>query len=190
MKDLSLYILDIAQNSLAAGASRLSITLDEGAAWTVFTVEDDGCGMDAALLAAVTDPFTTTRATRPVGLGLPLLKEAAELTGGGLALESAPGAGTRVTARFGAGHIDCPPLGDMGDSLSLLIQGAPELELAYLHRREGRALRFDTNQMRRALGEGVSLAEPEVVLWCRDYLREQELLIAGHGDVRAEEDRG
>ena len=78
----------------------------------------------------------------------------------------------------------------MGDSLSLLIQGAPELELAYLHRREGRALRFDTNQVRRALGEGVSLAEPEVVLWCRDYLREQELLIAGHGDVRAEEDRG
>ena len=177
MKEIALYVLDIAQNSITAGAKHLDITLAEETGRICFTIADDGRGMSPALLATVSDPFTTTRTTRKMGLGLPLLRLAAEQTGGRLDIESTEGVGTTVRALFCAEHIDCPPVGDMAGTITLLIQGAPELELTYTHQVEERAFRLDTRQIRAELGEDVSPAEPEVILWLRDYLQEQEALL-------------
>lgn len=135
MKEIALYTLDIAQNSITAQARRLDITLTEEGKTITLSIRDDGTGMAPELLARVSDPFTTTRTTRSMGLGLPLLRLAAEQTGGSLSIESALGVGTAVTAVFVASHIDCPPVGDMAGTITLLIQGAPELELHYTHRR-------------------------------------------------------
>ena len=131
--------------------------------------------MDPAFLARVTDPFTTTRTTRKVGLGLPLLRLAAEQTGGGLEIRSAPEKGTTVTAAFFSGHIDCPPLGDMAATVALLVQGLPEgMDLVYAHRRGGETFQMDTAQLREILGPEVPLSLPEVTRWVEDYIREGE----------------
>ena len=130
MKELSLHLLDIAQNSIAAGARHVDLTVEEAGDRITLTVADDGCGMSPEFLAQVTDPFTTTRTTRKVGLGLPLLRLAAEQTGGALEVESREGVGTTVTAVFHAGHIDCPPLGDMAATVALLAQGLPAFDAA------------------------------------------------------------
>ena len=183
MKEIALHILDIAQNSITARAKRVDITLEEGAEALTLTIADDGTGMSPELLSRVSDPFTTTRTTRKMGLGLPLLRLAAEQTGGSLDIESTLGVGTTVRALFRGGHIDCPPVGDMAGTVTLLVQGAPELELTYVHRAEGRSFRLDTRALRAELGEGISLAEPEVVLWLRDYLQEQEALLEKNGGI-------
>lgn len=177
LKEIALYALDIAQNSVTAQAKHLDITLAEEDGVLTLTITDDGTGMSPELLSQVSDPFTTTRTTRKMGLGLPLLRLATEQTGGTLEIASTLGVGTTVTARFCTDHIDCPPIGDMAGTISLLLQGAPELEVRYLHRAGGTCLTFDTALVREQLGDGISLAEPEVVLWVRDYLQEQELAL-------------
>ncbi len=174
MKELSLHLLDVAKNSVVAGASHVSITLDEDAAgWLAITIADDGRGMDPGFLARVTDPFTTTRTTRSVGLGLPLYRMTAEQTGGGLDIQSTVGVGTAVTARFQRRHLDCPPLGDMAGAVALLIQGSPEIELTYRHTTPKGEAALSTAELREILGD-VSLAEPEVFTWIQEYLTEQE----------------
>lgn len=177
MKELSLHILDLAQNSLTAACHRLHLSLREEGGLLSLILEDDGCGMSPELLAAVTDPFTTTRTTRKVGLGLPLLRLAAEQTGGFLSVESAVGVGTTVRAVFGAEHIDCPPLGDIAETVALLIQGAPEVELIYEHATARGHFCFHTGELREVLGPEVSLADSEVFLWIRSYIAEQEEIL-------------
>lgn len=177
MKEIALYTLDIAQNSITAQAKRLDITLTEEGETITLSIRDDGTGMAPELLARVSDPFTTTRTTRAMGLGLPLLRLAAEQTGGSLSIESTLGVGTAVTAVFVASHIDCPPVGDMAGTITLLIQGAPELELHYTHRRGDALARLDTEELHALPGPELSLAEPELILWIRDYLQEQEALL-------------
>ena len=164
MKEIALYTLDIAQNSITAQAKRLDITLTEEGETITLSIRDDGTGMAPELLARVSDPFTTTRTTRAMGLGLPLLRLAAEQTGGSLSIESTLGVGTAVTAVFVASHIDCPPVGDMAGTITLLIQGAPELELHYTHRRGDALARLDTEELHALLGPELSLAEPELIL--------------------------
>lgn len=174
MKELSLHILDVAQNSVSAGAKALDLTVAERGGRLTITIADDGRGMSPAFLAGVTDPFTTTRTTRKVGLGLPLLKLAAEQTGGSLSIASELGVGTTVTAVFDAGNIDCPPLGDMAETVSLLAQGAPEdMELTYTRETARGTFRFDTREIRELLGP-VPLSEPEVAQWIRAYIAEGE----------------
>lgn len=185
MKEIALYTLDIAQNSITAQARHLEVSLAEEGETITLTIADDGKGMSPELLATVSDPFTTTRTTRKMGLGLPLLRMAAEQTGGSLRIESQLGVGTTVTAVFQASHIDCPPVGDMAGSITLLLQGAPELELCYTHKMGEEQIGLDTRQLRGELGEAVSLAEPEVVLWVRDYLQEQETLLREHKGMKA-----
>ena len=164
MKELSLHILDIAQNSISAGARALDLTLAEENGWLTITVADDGRGMSPEFLATVTDPFTTTRTTRKVGLGLPLLRLAAEQT-----------EGTTVTAAFDTASIDCPPLGDMPGTVSLLVQGAPEgLEITYTRITPKGGFRFDTRQVREILGPDVPLSSPDVAMWVRDFVAENE----------------
>ena len=174
MKEIALHILDIAQNSVAAGAAHVDITLAEEGGDIALTIADDGRGMSPELLATVSDPFTTTRTTRKMGLGLPLLRLAAEQTGGSLDIESTLGVGTTVRAVFHTDHIDCPPVGDMGSTISLLVQGSPQMELRYTRRTPRGTFILDTRELRAQLGPDVPLTEPEVALWLRDYVREQE----------------
>lgn len=175
MKDLSLYILDISQNSIAAGCRNLALRLteDEEGLLTL-VVADDGKGMAPEFLAQVMDPFTTTRTTRKVGMGIPLLMLCARQTGGDVHIESELGVGTTLTATFQRRHIDCPPLGSLAETMALIIQGAPDVEYEIVHRVGEKGYEFTTKEVREALGPGVSLAEPDVFAWLREYLTELE----------------
>lgn len=175
MRDLSLHILDIAQNSVRAGAAlvEIGLSLDTQADRLTLSIKDDGCGMPPELVAAVTSPFTTTRTTRPVGLGIPMLLVNAQRAGGGLKIQSTPGQGTLLTATMVLSHIDRLPVGDVVGTMVTLIAATPDkpdyaLSLAL----DGSACDFDTRQIRSAL-EGVSLDTPAVMDWVGDYLRQE-----------------
>ena len=174
MRDLSMHVLDIAHNSVKAGAGTVSIDFAVDAqGWLTVVFTDDGCGMSADFLATVADPFTTTRTTRRVGLGIPLLKENAERTGGGVAIQSAPGQGTTLTARFYLPHIDCPPMGQMCDTLFSLVLLNPDApEFVFTAQGNGLTASFDTRTVRRALG-GVPLNSPDVADWMREAIMEE-----------------
>ena len=175
MKELSLHILDVTQNSITAGANRIALTLEHRADGLLFiTIEDDGRGMDETLLAQVSDPFTTTRTTRQVGMGLPLLRMAAEQTGGKLVVSSAVNVGTTVVASFHIDHIDCPPTGDMGETVAALVQSTAKIRFIYTHKTPKGIFTLDSDELRETLGEDIPLDEPAVVLWVRDYVTEQE----------------
>lgn len=178
MKELSLNILDVTENSVKAGAALTQIRLEQTAEALTITIEDDGCGMDAETVKRVTDPFYTTRTTRSVGLGLPLLRLEAEQTGGTLTVSSRHEAahptnhGTIVQAVFCTNHIDCPPLGDMVATMVTLIQGHPERDFLFTHTRpDGPPVELDTRQLRQIL-EDVPLDGYEVLQWIQGYLRE------------------
>ena len=178
MKDLSLNLLDIAENSVKAGAPLTQLHILEEGGLLTFRVTDNGCGMTEEILKGVTDPFYTTRTTRKVGLGLPLLRMAAEQTGGTMTVESRhvdshpDDHGTTVTAVFHTDHIDCPPVGDLVATVTTLIQGHPDRDFHFLHAVDGREVELDTRQLREILGE-VSLAEYEVLQWISGYLGDQ-----------------
>lgn len=175
MRELSLHILDIMQNSVVAGAKLVGLEIDEDTAADIlkFTITDDGKGMPPEMVKAVVDPFTTSRSTRKVGMGIPLLKLAAENTGGGIELSSEVGKGTVITATFGYSHIDRQPLGDMAETMLGTVTSYDEIEFVYRHRVDEKEFEFDTRQIREILG-GVSLKTPEVVLWLSEYLKENE----------------
>lgn len=185
MKEIALYILDIAQNSISAKATLVELTLSETPEAITFTIVDNGRGMSPELLAQVSDPFTTTRTTRKMGLGIPLLRMAVEQTGGSLTIDSTEGVGTTVTAQFRPAHIDCPPVGDMAGTITLLLQGTPQLELHYVHTIDNNRFQLTTEELRAQLGPEISLAEPEVILWIRDYLQEQEMLLRENKGMKA-----
>jgi hypothetical protein len=172
MDDLSLHILDVVENSTAAGASlvRIRITEDTAHDRLEITIADNGRGMDAAMAAAATHPFVTTRTTRRVGLGLPLLKMAAEETGGTLALASTPGLGTEVTATFQASHIDCKPLGDLAATMVALILGNPAVDFDFVHARDGEVIELDTRELKEQLGD-VPITTPAVLSMIADHLQ-------------------
>ncbi|HWP80503.1 MAG TPA: ATP-binding protein [Candidatus Acidoferrum sp.] len=174
MKELSLNILDIVENSTKANASLVEISLAEDTAAKTLVIEicDNGSGMSPELLARVTDPFTTTRTTRKVGLGLPLFKLAAEQTGGGLVIESTVGFGTKVRATFHTDHLDFTPVGDMGETFSVLLMGHPDTDFVFTRSVDEKSFGLSTKEMREMLG-GVSLAEPEVLQWAKEYIHEQ-----------------
>ena len=176
MKELSLNILDIAQNSIKAQAKHLTITLDWNKSWLTVTIEDDGVGMSPEFAEQAANPFTTTRTTRKVGMGLPRFKLAAEQTGGTFSIASHQAQfegdehGTTVSATFDTNHVDCEPLGDIVSTVLTLIQGNPELSLTYINSRDGEQQRLSTDEMREILGDEVPLNSPEVLAWAREYL--------------------
>ena len=178
MKELSLNILDIVENSVKAGATLTEISVTEDGGILTITVKDDGCGMSEEILRGVSDPFYTTRTTRKVGLGIPLLKMAAELTGGALTITSTPddgtGAphGTTISASFIKDHIDCAPLGDVISTLTTLVQGHPDTDFLFSHTNGDKEVRLDTRELRAVL-EGVPLNTYDVLVWIEEYLREQ-----------------
>jgi len=148
MEELSLHILDIVENSIDGGAKKVEIIVEEDSVKNRMMIEirDDGRGMDEGTLGKVFDPFFTTRKVRKVGLGLPLLKQAAEAAGGGLNIESQPGQGSVVRASFQLDHIDRQPLGDMVQTLRLLVATHPEIRFIYKHRYEEEELCFDSQE--------------------------------------------
>ena len=167
-------MLDVAQNSLSAGAANVRLSVcDDAQGIRRLSVEDDGCGMSEEMLRRVCSPFATSRTTRRVGLGIPLLKMAAELTGGGLSIESRQGQGTSVEARFVLGHIDCPPLGDMGGTMQLLIQQRPDIHFVYRRSVPGGGFELDTDELKIQLEE-VPLDHPDVLAFIRQFVNEQE----------------
>ena len=178
MKELSLHILDIVQNSLRAGASlvQIVVTIDTRQDFLRLKIEDNGCGMTEDFLQQVTDPFTTTRTTRKVGLGIPLLKEAAERTGGHFIIQSQVGVGTMVEANFVYRHIDCMPLGDMASTMMILIQGSPEVDFIYEYSFNERSFLLKTAELREIL-QHVPLDEPQVLKWIHDFVQENEGLV-------------
>lgn len=183
LEDLSATVLDISENSTRAGATEITVTIDEDSARDrlLFSVMDNGKGMTPEFVAKVTDPFTTTRTTRRVGMGLPFLRESAELCGGELNIESEVGKGTTTTATFQLSSIDRPPLGDMASTIMTLIMGAPEVHWLYRHLVDGREYLLDTAELVEALdGDSSMLASPEVGLWIRDTVAQ------GLADIRKE----
>ena len=184
MKELSMHIIDIIQNSIEAGASRVAVSITEDPAADRFTLEisDNGRGMDQDTLAKVTDPFFTTRTTRRIGLGLPLLKAAAERCEGAMQVASVPGEGTRVLAGFKRSHIDRAPLGNMVDTVVNTVVGHPDLDLIFSHKVAEKSLVFDAAELRREL-EDVPLNNPAVINWLRNYLIEGYQTLAGNETI-------
>lgn len=180
MEELSLHILDLAQNSIAAGAGLVEITVDEQPAEGTLsvTVRDDGRGMPPECLRQAADPFYTTRSTRGVGLGLPLFRMAAEQTGGSFAITSSVGGGTEVRGVFLLSSIDLMPLGDMDGTILLLTRCNPALDIVYTHIRGEKDFRLDTRPVRAALG-GIPLNEREPDAFLRSFLAEGESKLEG-----------
>lgn len=178
MKELSLNILDITMNSVKAGADEIYITINETNDSFMFSVKDNGCGMSKEFVARVTDPFCTTRTTRKVGLGIPLLKLAAEQTGGFIEINSREKAlypdshGTETKALFHKNHMDFTPLGDIISTIVTLIQGSPDINFYFTHDINGKIVNLSTKELRDVLGD-VPLCEPEILAWISDYLTEQ-----------------
>ena len=179
MKELSLNILDITENSVKAGATLTEINIIESGDTFTLTIKDNGCGMSEEILQTVENPFYTTRTTRKVGLGIPLLKMAAELTGGNVQITSSTDQvnhGTTVTAHFFKNHLDFTPLGNIKETMVTLIQGHPDIDFLFTHQTESGEAKLDTRELRAAL-EGVPLNTYEVIVWIREYLNEQYQLL-------------
>lgn len=178
MKEISLNILDIAENSLKAKASTVKILINETERELEIIIEDDGCGMTEETLRSVTNPFYTTRTTRKVGMGIPLFKMEAEQTGGTLTIASRhrddfpDSHGTTVKASFFKSSIDFIPLGDITDTVVTLIHGHPSTDLIFTHNMKCGSVTLDTKEIRAVL-EDVPLDSFEVLSWIRQNLEGQ-----------------
>ena len=173
MKELSLHILDITQNSIRAQAQLVKLVIVESPANNQLTIiiEDDGCGIPADRLQHITDPFVTTRTTRRVGLGLSLFKAAAEACGGYFEISSTVGVGTKVTGSFMRDHIDRAPLGNMADTVLAMVMSFGETDLYYEHDYNNQIFVFNTREIKETL-EVESLNEPEILNWIREFVAE------------------
>lgn len=190
MRELSLHILDIAENGIRAGADRLQIHVEESSADDRLTlaVEDNGRGMPEEKIRRIDDPFVTTRQTRRVGLGLSLLASAARRCQGDISVEARHEKGTRVTATFRRSHIDRAPLGDMAATMEVLIMGNPHIDFRYTHGVDGKEFVLDTRDLKTELGD-LSLSEPAVVRYVSDVMRRAlEDLAAGSHQAPPMED--
>ena len=174
MIELSLHVLDIAENSSRAQATLIEITIVEDLVRDIFSMEirDNGTGMNAETLEKALDPFFTTKKVRRIGLGLPMLSQAAETTGGRFSIRSAVGKGTDVYAEFKHSHIDRQPLGDISGSIVALIIGNPDVDIVYTHCKNGRTYIMDTREIREGLGIDIPLNHMEVLNLIRDNIKE------------------
>ncbi len=173
MRELSLNVLDIAQNSVRADASLIEIRLIEStSAHTLeISISDNGKGMSSEQLRNVRDPFFTTRTTRKVGMGIPLFRMAAEMTGGSFDIESTPGKGTKTTAFFRTDHLDFTPIGDMCSTIITLVTMNLHIDFVYIRQLDGKSFTLDTRQLKEILGD-VPLNEPSITAWLKDFITE------------------
>ncbi|MFW6006738.1 MAG: ATP-binding protein [Halanaerobiales bacterium] len=180
MKELSLHILDIMQNSIAAGANTIELKIIEKKELDKFIIEigDDGKGMEKKERDKVTDPFVTSRNTREVGLGLPLFKKAALQCEGDFKIESYPDRGTRIKAEFTHDHIDRAPLGDIAGTITGIIGSNPDLHIIYKHRVDQKQFEINTKFIKNEI-ENIQLNHPEILNWIKDYINENLENIGG-----------
>ena len=173
MLELALHILDITENSIRAGANLVRILIKEDLAKNLFLmlITDNGQGMSPEEQLKALDPFYTTKKVRRIGLGLPLLSDAAARTGGKMTLRSRPGAGTTVAAEFSLNHIDRQPLGDIASALIAIIAGNPGIDIVYRHKVNGRTYLLDTRDIKKALDD-IPLNHPEVTGFLRKHIAE------------------
>lgn len=177
MRELSLNVMDIAQNSISADAKLITVEVYEdlpGDRLSI-TVKDDGRGMSEEQVQKVIDPFYTTRTTRSVGLGVPLFKMEAEMTGGSFEIQSEPGAGTSLTAVFKPSSVDMVPLGDIDAVILLLVSCNPDIDFLFIRTRieeTERQFSLDTRELKEILGADVPLNSPDVVQWVMEFLKE------------------
>lgn len=178
IKELSLNILDIVENSTKAGSSLTEILIDECDELMTIVIRDNGCGMDKETLESVKNPFYTTRTTRKVGLGIPLFTMASEQTGGRVDIESKTAVefpdshGTTVKATFYKNHMDFTPLGDVVSTIVTIIQGHDDKDFLFVHNRPEGQVSLDTRELREVLGD-IPLSEFEILNWIRENLSEQ-----------------
>lgn len=173
MKELSLHVLDIAQNSITAGTSLIEIVVSEDLLANILsiTISDNGKGMSKEFLKKVRDPFTTTRTTRSVGMGIPLFESAAIACGGCFDITSELGVGTKVFAQFMHNHIDRQPLGNIAETITTLIFGSPIVDFVYEYNVNGGTFEFDTRLIKKTLS-GAPIDTLEVILWIKEYINE------------------
>ena len=173
MRELSLNVLDIAQNSISAKASLIEIEVSQRSEEKelLIGIYDNGKGMTKEQVQSVIDPFFTTRTTRKVGLGIPLFKMAAEMTGGSLEIESEVGVGTKVRATFKTDHVDFTPVGDLTSTVVILITMNLQTDFVYKRSLDEKQFTVDTRQLKEILGD-VPMNEPSIVSWLTDYIKE------------------
>jgi len=174
MYDLSLHILDIVENSINGGATLIKIYIDENLEKDLLTlvIEDNGRGIKKEDIKKVLDPFYTTRTTRKVGLGLSLLSQSVQMSGGTIMVDSEIGKGTTVTATFKHSNIDRKPLGDIVQTFITLIAGHPEIDFSYCHKKEGKAVCYDTREIKNVL-EDVPIDTIDVLKFIKEKLYEE-----------------
>ena len=173
VEDLCFHLVDLVQNSVAAGARTIRVSVREQAAGDCLTLEvaDDGRGMDRQTLLKVQDPFFTSKSFKKVGLGIPLLKATAEACRGQFRIASRPGQGTRVRARLQRSHVDCPPLGDLGETLLSLLVSLDKVDLRFSYSNELGEFSLASADIRRQVGD-LHFSHPEVYQFLRSYIRE------------------
>ena len=175
MTELSLNVLDVANNSVRANASLIEITIKVHKEFDELSImiNDNGCGMTKEQLSKVEDPFFTTRTTRGVGLGVPFLKQAALSSNGSFQMNSEPNIGTTVIAIFGLSHINRMPLGDINSTIHTLITMNPQIDFRYTYEYDGKCFCLDTREFREILGD-IPFDTPEVSTYIKDYLEENQ----------------
>ncbi len=175
MEDISLHILDVAENSTAAEASLLEIVIIQNTADDILKImiKDNGRGMDEVMAKNVSDPFVTTRTTRRVGLGIPLLAQSAQEADGEISVKSVKGKGTEITATFKCSHIDRKPLGDIASTIITIILGNPDIDIVYQSDFDGTITEIDTREIKSEL-ESVSITEPAVLELIRNTINDKE----------------
>ncbi len=171
MRDLSMHITDIIQNSVRAKAKLVQLTIEEDGDKLKMTFTDDGTGMDAETVQRVSDPFYTSRTTRKVGMGIPLFKQNAELTDGSLDIESELGEGTVVQVELGLNHIDRPPMGDLSSTVAMLITGNPEVEMIFCYKKDADEFKLDSREVKEIL-DGVDVRLPKVTNFLKEMIEE------------------
>lgn len=173
MRDLSEHIMDIIQNSVRAEATLVELEIIEDLKVDTYKLifKDNGCGMSAEVLAKVCDPFFTSRTTRKVGLGLSLLKQNAEQAGGGLKIWSEEGKGTKLEVSFSHSNIDRPVLGNIAETMMLLVGANPEMDFIYKHTTSEGKYVFDTKEVKEVL-EGVLVSDPQILIYLKEMINE------------------
>ncbi len=181
MKDLTMHIVDIVQNSVRAEAENVVLAIEIGEEMLSIKIIDDGCGMDAETLEKVTDPFYTSRTTRKVGLGIPLMKQNAELTGGEVKIASIVGEGTEFEATFGLTHWDRPPMGNLPETVAMTMTGNPSVNLMFSCSKGEASFAVSTAEVKEILGDDVNISQPKITSFLKDMiaenLKELEMII-------------
>jgi len=173
MRELSLHILDIAQNSIVAEAREIRIAIIENLVddKLIIRIKDDGRGMDGETLEKVVDPFYTTRTTRNIGLGIPMFKANAESCNGVFHIRSKLGVGTEIDAEFQHSHIDRVPLGNMAETIITIIQANESIDLIYTHSYNQKKFTLNTKEIKKTLVD-LPINNMDVLLWLRSYINE------------------